>query len=349
VRWVIACVSLFACADELSFGRLSEPDAGPSECDTRGPLFPVGDGDPSCPGFHHALCSCGDYVSSGPTRVEGDLALGGLLSAGDLIVDGSLTLAGDEGAALTGDLQVTGSLLNASALQGTQAVTVGGDARIAGDVRLDSLRVGGTFTLGEDAALEIASGSPPAIRAPVGVTLPCNCTPTLDVGAQIDAARAQNDNARIALEPERGLRTFDEARTLDLPCGRYYVDQIYAASPLTLNIHGRVALYIGERIVTESNASLIITVDPTAQLDLFLRQGVTGAGPITITGGETHLYIGGNDSFFFAAPTKLEGTLYAPNSELVTQQSFELTGAALLQRVVAEQLVTLNQTTSSCR
>jgi hypothetical protein len=182
----------------------------------------------------------------------------------------------------------------------------------------------------------------------VEVPAQCDCTPALDVGAEIDRARADNDDPAIGLEPERGLRTFDSARTLDLPCGRYYVEEIYAAAPIALRVHERVALYIDRRIVTEANASLTITLDAGAQLDLFLRQGVTGAGPITIEGGEAHLYVGGADSFFFAAPASIEGTIYAPASELVSQDRFALTGAALLARVVAEQPMTLRQTVASC-
>jgi cytoskeletal protein CcmA (bactofilin family) len=348
-RWALALVSLLGCSDELSFGRLRTVDAAtPFACDLRGPLFEVGDGDPRCPGFHHALCSCGDYVSAGPSEVTGALAIGGLLSAGDLRVDGPLTLAGAQGAALTGDLR-SESLASRGPVQGNHAVTIAGDARIAGDVRLRSLSVGRTLTLANAAALEIAEGNAPSpVREPVEVTSPCSCAPTLDVGAQIDRARSENDNAMIELAPERGLRTFESARELELPCGRYYVAEIYAASPLTLRVRGRVALYVDQRVVTEASGSLTITLDDSAQLDLFIRRGVTGGGPITLGGGSTRIYVGGDDSFFFAAPTSLEATLYAPNSELVTQQAFTLTGAGLVKRSVAEQRLTLRQTTPRC-
>ncbi|HEX5660707.1 MAG TPA: polymer-forming cytoskeletal protein, partial [Polyangiales bacterium] len=331
MRWAFMWL-LVGCSDELSFGRLRASDA--AAC---GSIL-VAD-EARCPGSEQALCSCGDYVSSGPTRVEGALAIGGLLSAGDLIAE-QLTLGGTQGAALTGDLQVTGRLQSLGPVQGRHNVRVDADARIAGDVRLDGLRVGGTLTLSPSAAYEIASAPPTPVRAPVEVRSPCDCTPKLDLGAQIDAARKQNDNASIALEPARGLRTFDTPRSLDLPCGRYYVDELYAASPITLRVHDSVALYIDQRIVTESSASLTITLDPSAELHLFIRRGITAAGPLTVTGGQAHLYVGGQDSFFFAAPTRIEATIYAPASELVTQQPFELTGTALVKRVVAEQLLT---------
>ncbi|HEY6879480.1 MAG TPA: polymer-forming cytoskeletal protein [Polyangiales bacterium] len=384
MRRLAALLLLAGCDSELSFGRLLAEDAGAADaeaadadaadadaadatptadastqvsCAPPFPAFTVGDGDPNCgsEGFHHALCSCGDYVSSGTTIVDGfdsrtgapapgSLALDGTLSAGDLRISGSLLIAGERGAPLTGPVKVGGSLFSRGPVVGTQPVTVAGDARVAGDVRLDSFRVGGTLHLPDGAALELADGiAPTTLRTPVMVAPPCDCTLKLDVGARIDAARNDNDNASIALDPALGLRSVDGARAEELPCGRYYVEQIYAAQPLTLAVHGRVALFVDQRIVTETTGSLTITLDRDAQLDLFLRLGVTGGGPIELRGGSTRVYVGGNDSLLFGAPTTLEASLYAPNSEFVSQRRFELYGAALLRRAVAEQDMVLHQ------
>jgi cytoskeletal protein CcmA (bactofilin family) len=332
-RTWIALALLTACDDELSYGRLLADGAVTATCEARIPRFAVAD-------CTHALCSCGDYVSSGTTRIAGSVGVGGILTAGDVTVMGALTIGGD--APITGDLNVSGDLLEQGSLQGTHRVVVGGDARIGGDVRLDGLRVGGMLSLSPGSALEVPQ-PPPVTRADVLVPAPCDCTPKLDVAAQIEAARLSNDNASIALDPERGLRTFDTPRTLALSCGRFYVQQIYAASPLALDVHGKVGLFIDQRIVTEAAGSLTITLDPDAELELYLRLGVTAAGSITLTGGSTRIYVGGDDSFFFAAPTRLEATLYAPRTELVSQRRFELTGSALLQRAVSEAELVVTQ------
>jgi hypothetical protein len=348
-------LALASCDGELSFGVLHGEDAGaapdvvalPFACDLRGPAYALGDGDPTCstPGFHHALCSCTDYVSGSSTRVDGSLALGGALSAGDVQVQGALIVAGASGAPLTGDLGVSESLWVRGPLQGAHAVDVGGDAHIGGAVRVSSLRVGGTFTLAEDAALEVAS-HPAVTRAAVAVPAPCRCDTPLDLNALVDVARVQNDDATIALDPQLGPRTFEQPRTLELPCGRYYVEQIYAARPIRLRILGRVSLFVRDRVVTEQAGSLTIELEPDAELDLFARLGMTAAGPVQIGDarrpGATRVYVGSAGSLFFSAPTTLAATLHAPSSELVTQARFELFGAALLRRVVAEQPLLLH-------
>jgi hypothetical protein len=367
VRLLTLCALwLLGCGSELSFGTLRVPDAGGDAppgsafCSARGPALAVTDSDPSCAsqGLHHALCSCGDYVSSGTTEVDGydsrsdagaqgSLALAGGLSAGDVRVLGSLIIGGITGAPLTGPLDVRDLLLDRGPLQGNQLVSVGGDARIAGDVRLAGLRVGGTLRLPEAAALELADGVlPSTLRTAVQVAAPCSCSNPVDVGALIDAARSDNDNAAIGLEPQLGLRTFDSERSLALPCGRYYVAQIYAARPIALRVSGRVELYIDQRIVSEQAGGLSIELDSGAELDLFLRGGITSAGPLRIgtasTASVTRLYIAGQDSLFFAADTSIAASVYAPNSELVSQARFELFGASLVRRFVAERATLLH-------
>src|SRR5262249_57032262 len=96
----------------------------------------------------------------------------------------------------------------------------------------------------------------------------------------IVAARAtNNDNASVGLDP--GLFTHGNAPArLDLPCGSYYLSSIASSGPLTIVAHGNTALYIGGS-VTPSN-DLTITLDPTAQFDLFIGGTISASAALRI-------------------------------------------------------------------
>jgi hypothetical protein len=369
----IAPLWVAGCDAELPFGRVLDAAAdgeatspAPFGCALRGPLFTLSDQAPSAcgveaPGFHHALCACEELVNGDTTLVDGfdsrlapyapgersgSLATNRALYLASARIGGSLLIAGPTGTALSGDLAIGGSLLDRGPLQGPWSVTVDGRAEVAGDIRVAALRVAGTLTLAEAAALEVGSEAPAVVRGPVSVAPACSCSESPAPSSAIDAARSDNDNAAIALDPASSLRVFDAASTLALPCGRYFVEAVYAAAPLTLRIEGRVALYVDRNIVVERTGALAIALAEDAELDLFVRQGIAAGGPVDIgmpsAPTRTRVHFGATDSLSFADRAMLAGTLYAPRAELVNQAPFELFGAALLRRVAASGTLALH-------
>ena len=372
-RWLLILLALAGCERQLSLGTLERsrsgdagtraPTATPFACAERGPLFDVGDGTRGAcggdsAGFHHALCSCGAITTEATLQVDGfdstreayapgaasgALGMNGALFAHDLTLGGSLTVAGETGAPLQGDLSVGASLAVRGPLQGAHTVLVAGDARIASDVRLTRIEVGGRFTLAQGAAFAAGVDSSVPARGDVDVIPPCRCDDGLDVASLIAAARDDNDDARAGLDPAEGLKAL-APRTVSLPCGRYYVEDVYAARGLTLRIAGRVALYVAQRIVTDAPAMLEILLDEDAELDLIVGGGVAVNGPARI-GSPLHpdrvrIYVGGGvpsgrgDNVYFGRESVIAASIHAPHSELVASRPFTLYGAALLASVV---------------
>lgn len=350
-------------------------DAG-GFCAQRGPLYDLGDGvEAACSGsaahgFHYALCVCGSFQNAADTLVDGfdsrrtpvtiDARSGSLALHGSLALNGSgtqrtsiggsLVIAGDTGAPVPGhDIDVLGNLADRGQLEADQ-VTVGGDAQIGGRVQVGTLRVGGTLTLAPGTA---RNGNLPSFReAAVNVTPPCRCTRALDFTRVLDEARATNDDARIGLDANEGLRALSAAIDRTLPCGHYYVDALYAARPITLRITGRVALYVRQGVLIDDGGSLTVRLAPGAELDLIVGASVTARERVDL--GEAsdptrmRLYVGGGaagsgiDTINLLGGGVLAGSLYAPTLALnVEGGELALTGAAVVGTVTSSSLLKL--------
>ena len=259
---------------------------------------------------------------------------------------GSLIVAGSSGIPVSADLTIGGDLFDQGQLQGEHAVSVAGNARIAGDVRLDQLMVGGSLTLAPQAALSVNANAPSAKREAIMIAPPCDCTGALDVAGAIAARANSNDDAALALDPANALRALSAPIELSLPCGRYFVTDVYAPRAITLHITGRVALYVQNGIVIEGAGALTVDLADGAELDVFVGNSISAGGPVSIgtplAPTHTRLHFGGDDTVFFASDTTLAATLYAPLADLVTEAKFELYGSALVRHVAASQGLTLH-------
>ena len=325
-------------------------------CGLRGPLHPVADSLKSAcaepRGHHYALCSCAEVVNDdagisvdgfdsrrgpyAPGQRSGSVALHGALNANAGATIGGSLLVGRE-VPIAGALSVGGDLAVGGALDGPADVRVGRDGYLAGDVRVRSLLVEGALTVAEGADVEVDAG--PFARGPVAAPAPCRCDDALDRTALIEAARTDNDNGAIALDPG-SLRAESAPITLNLPCGRYYVTEIFGARPITLRILGRVALYVADRILLDPNIAFTVELAADAELDLFVRNDITANGPVTLGGPDTsrrlRVHAGSPmRNLIFEGRTLIGGTVYAPTADLQAQTSFELYGALLAHRAVS--------------
>ena len=109
------------------------------------------------------------------------------------------------------------------------------------------------------------------VQAAFPMAQPCDCSAAqlIPVRSIVDhfAIPANNDNATIGLSPTVFTNPSGPQR-LDLPCGNYYLQNINGSAPITIVAHGHTGLYVGGAITVNHN--LVIDLDPTATLDIFV-------------------------------------------------------------------------------
>ncbi|HJL12839.1 MAG TPA: hypothetical protein RMH85_30430 [Polyangiaceae bacterium LLY-WYZ-15_(1-7)] len=367
-----------ATPDASDRGDASAPDGGESLaafCEGEGPLIVVGDGagsaEEDCAGriaersFRYALCTCEGLVTSHTLRTDsfdsdmgpytpggrgGSVGTnGGGNSTARWDVGGALWSSGDTGWTVAQPLEVGSELHLASRLAGSE-VEVARDARVGGGIALDALTVGGELRVPEGAAVAVdalALGS--EARGPVSVEDPCACGEgeLVDIAGFVARYARENENAAIGLAPD-ALADVAGETTLELPCGRYYLDRISAGAPLTLRVTGRVALFVAGSIT--ANDAFRIVPEGDAEVDLFVGGDVTGAGAFAIGTAEAparaRMYVGGDGTVNLSAATTFAGNLYAPRAELVTAGAVEIFGAAFVRRLAASGALDIHYDTA---
>lgn len=304
--------------------------------------------------FARAACVCGDLTPGGdlvtdgfdsrqgpwaPGGPGGDLAANGLLHFGGLLqVNGNLTVGGgmDAGATLsaTGDLDVGGALGRPNS-----AVTVGGSARINGSVNVASLTVAGSLTTPPGAVLSGTISASTQAPGPVSVLPPCPCGAgeRIDVAGFIAQHQAANHDAAIGLAPG-DLSSVAADQTLELPCGRFYLERIGAqgTASVTLRATGRTALFVGGGISVSGPLAIELAA-PGAELDLFV------AGPVNLTGvyrigdparpGALRVWLASSGAFAVPAGSTLSANLYAPDADLNLSGAQDLYGAVVVNHI----------------
>lgn len=358
-----ACAEL-GCAQDA--GPL--PDAGAGGfCEGGGPVVSVGDG--RCGGdlaqraFRFAVCSCESLVSSAGITADSfdsriapystggagasvgingrlDLNASGQINGGLWVSDPSGMVAGQ-----AGSLDVSRSLSCAGPVQSQAAVNVGQDAYINGNLRAQSLNVGGRLTMPEGAALDVTDTARWGERstAAVQVPPPCDCAShaLLDIGALVRARADDNDNAIMGLSQD-DLRGASGQWSFE--CGRYYFRGVQSDSGLDLHINGRVALFVEGDVSV--NGRLTITLGPQAELDLFISGQLNTGEPPQIGSvsrpAQARTYVGGQGTVQLTGGGQFAGSLYAPRSELVSSGPIEVFGALFARRIVSSGRLTLH-------
>ena len=215
---------------------------------------------------------------------------------------------------------------------------VHGDLRIAGNfatVGLSSvardLWVGGTvastaLTVGRDLhqpvpnfnPLMIVAGS--TIAAPFTIPSPvvlCDDADILDVAGIVDAGKTDNDNASIGLSPS-ALTGVVGAKSITLPCGRYYLNTISGLGVANVHVTGRTAIFVDGDIITAG--ILTFTLDPGAEIDIFLKGNFIPTGVVTLGDqsrpAASRIYIGGTQDVVLTGAGAFVGNLYAPRAHV---------------------------------
>ncbi len=218
-----------------------------------------------------------------------------------------------------------------------------GDVWANGNVTVDpsgSLQVDGTVHVppADTVSADVDAGGGVAHPAAVTVGKPCDCANPIDIGGIVQGFQTANDDAAHQLTASS---LDNPAQPVPLPCGLYYFDGIHGGSPVTLDIQGRVAVFVASDLsVTQG---ITIDLEAGAELDLFIAGNVDIQGPTgSVTIGDvthaalTRIYVGGsgNDAgggFTLSADANISANVYAPSAVVQLASNFVLRGAILAQ------------------
>jgi hypothetical protein len=193
---------------------------------------------------------------------------------------GSLWCASNEAVTTSSPADVKQELRLAGALTAHNTFTVGDDAYVAGGISTTTgVSVGGNLHVPDGAPVSGNVTYSQLVHEPVTVPPPCDCAPDrlIPVTSIVSAGHTDNDNATIGLDPDAMVSPGRPAR-LDLPCGRYYLSKMTSSLAMTIAAHGRAALFIDE---IDTGGPVTITLDSTAELDIFVGGRMSISGPLT--------------------------------------------------------------------
>lgn len=343
-------------------------------CAGKGPPILVGDdGKQICAGalaattFRFGLCTCDGYVSSGKLTTDGfdstkgayvpgqnDGSVGtnaGLNASNELSIGGSLWVSSKSGITVSSNVTVGGDLQCGGPYNTSQNLKVGDDASVNGTIIAKDLTVVDLLTQPAGALLN-ASGTKTigaTKEAPVDVPDPCDCSPDLlvDIAGFVKARQNDNDNASVPLAKD-ATTNLNADKTIDLPCGRYYLDQLTGAGRVTFNAKGRVALFLGGNVSTSEGFA--VTLEPGAELDLFIAGNVVSSATINL-GDPAHpanvrVYVGGAGTISLSGGGIFTGNVYAPKAEIVLAANTEFFGSVFARRVSTSGDVTIHYDTA---
>jgi hypothetical protein len=175
---------------------------------------------------------------------------------------------------------------------------------------------------------------------------PCDCTPShiLDVAGLVAAHVTMNDDAAAPIDPT-SLDMPSGQAVLDLPCGQYYLTAINVSTAATLNVHGRVAIFVGGDVTAGSD--LRVNLDSGAELDLFVAGNLTMEGTLSfgsqLRPSATRAYVGGTS--IQLASAEPAGFFYAPHAD-VSAISLTLYGGLFANSFVSTQSTGIHFDTS---
>jgi hypothetical protein len=288
--------------------------------------------------FAAALCSCEDTNVAGylrtrglgddddaPANLVGSVGINGDYSTnGYANVGGSFTVAGARDVVFGGLLQAGQDLFFHPAADVAGVVRVGRDAWLA-----DDLRAFGRVAITRDLytadgagfrgiALVDVGGARYTEDVSIGAPCACGAGQIIDVGSLVEDARSNNDNAAIGLDPDALDVTVGIGTALELPTGRFYVNQIGGIGGINLRVTGKTALFVGDDLL--ATGAFRIELAPDAEIDLFVR------GNLALTGAAlfgdrarpaaTRIYVGGSGDVTVAGYSAFVGNLYAPTANV---------------------------------
>lgn len=345
---------------------------GASFCTGTGPIQLPGSDE--CTGdlahlFRFAACACTSLAVSGLLLTDSFDSTSDAGPAGQ----NAASIAGDTTTTINAMTTVGGSVWagGQGVTPGMPAVTLLGSGTIARDVQSGGdLQVGGIYQVAGDVYAEgnvdIPSGGSlsvlGAVYVPVGDTAtgvttgggvqtgavqvpqPCDCSSPVDIASIVSARQNSNDDAALPLS----VSAFDQpSPTVQLPCGQYWVDGMSGSGTVTLDVLGRVVLFVGGDVSIEQLTIQLGT--PEAELDLFVDGSVQILGSTSIgdknAPARVRMYVSGT-SFTLSADASIGANVYAPNAVVALASSFEMWGSIFAQQLQFSGDFTIHYDTS---
>lgn len=324
--------------------------------------------------FKNAICTCENldargYIETGSFSASQDEPGTFTLSGGSVGVNGSLGIAWDpivsagyariggslrtyEGSTYSGFVETYGDF------EANGPVHINGYYKVARDAKLHGgFSVLGWVNVGRDAynppgvwgvpIISIVDGE--RIEKEFTLEKPCACEPKdlLDVDAIVRDGKLKNDNKNpgVIIKRELGpdVQTLDPALLSDLlgyarvelPCGRFYLDEITGVGDVHLTINGRTALFIGGDVATTGHFD--VEIGPQGELDLFiagnlLQVGYGQFGDLNRPSA-VRVYVGGGGDIFFRGYQPFGANLYAPKSHLHSDGFINAKGSIFVRSI----------------
>jgi hypothetical protein len=173
----------------------------------------------------------------------------------------------------------------------------------------------------------------------VSVAPPCACGAgeVIDVGALVEDARTHNDNTSIGLNADALAPSVGIGTALELPSGRFYLNQIGSVGGIRLRVDGKAALFVGGDLL--ATGAFRVELSPGAELDLFV------GGNLVLTGAAlfgdrarpaaTRIYVAGSGDIAVAGAAAFVGHLYAPAANVLVGGFGQIYGSLFAKNVDA--------------
>jgi hypothetical protein len=280
------------------------------------------------------MCLCEDLTDVGLLTVSG-----GAGGAGAVGVNGKVrmvnlsrfadSLIAHAGFSAVADAEVSGALSTAGDASWVGRLKVGDDLSVGGDARgLGLLQLGGALRVaGRTSLLGLSAAIARADYEPEEPPCPCDPSTFFDVQAAVEAGRDSNDNASIGLEA--GLRQVGLS-SLTLPSGSYYVSDPKSIGALTIEVTGKVALYVDGHL--DSIGLERLRISPDAELDLYVSGGLRSVG-LSANGSpeassRLRIYVRGDAPVLLSVGAQaFYGAIYAPEAELAYVGATRIVGS----------------------
>jgi len=303
--------------------------------------------------FRFALCSCTnvsgvgglitDSFNSGSGSYQSGQAggavgtNGNLIAAGTTRIGGTLISAGAAPMSFVANQEIQGDFQTNADLTFAGSLHVYRDAWVRGQVQgVGSAVVERDLHYGKDVFVINAFGMTiggQKIQEDFTVSEPCPCNSEhlLDVPAIVEQVKQNNDNAEARLDPD-ALSPVLTVQTIELPCGRFFLESVSIVGHVTLKIEQRTALFVGGDFTV--GGSFYVDVGPEGELDLFIGGNLRTVGSTSFGDknrpAASRIYVGGRSGLgdiTLAGLNDFVGNLYAPTASVRTVGLLNIYGA----------------------
>jgi len=296
--------------------------------------------------FLNALCTCNDAtvagylktrsfdsVRGGPTDTGGSVGINHIYAntTGYTDVGGALTIAGQDPLNFAGYLQVGGAFRAAGNIVVAGYTKLWSDAWLGGNFTdLGPVTIKGNLhSAGVMSAIPLMVSGTKSQEA-VSVANPCPCEPKdlLNVGALVDNAKNNNDNAANGIKANM-LNAVVGNVEVNLPCGRFYFERIGGLGNIIVNVTGRVAIFIDGPLEAAGNVEFRLA--NAGEVDIFVKGDLVLVGRAVFGNKErpaaSRIYVGGSGDVLLIGADGFVGNLYAPQSKVTAVGYLQVYGS----------------------